>query len=133
MKQLLTDAEVRQVRRESEEHMTDVVAHLVPTTTTGTYGEQVKTWSTASTYRAGLAFSPFKFRAREMPDSMSEGVSEVLVRARLPHRSNVSPRDRIVLLTKFGVELAEPMLMEVQGPPELTLAGPILNLKYVEL
>ncbi len=130
---MITGDELSHIRHENERYLTDTLVHLRRTVTTGTYGEVVGAFSTASTYSAGLAYSPFKFRSREMArgDRAPIVMSEVLVRARVPEaaKGEIDTDDRVVLTHKFGELLDEPQIFDVQGFEELTIYGLILNLR----
>lgn len=131
---MLTRSQLRHYRTKNEQYMMDQVVYLAPSYTTGTYGERVTTYSTTATFKAGLAFSPFKFRARELSNQVVEGVSEVLVRARLPQDALnvIQPEGRLVLTKKWGETLTASIEFEVQGVEEFVVNGLIYNLKRLE-
>jgi hypothetical protein len=130
---MISKDELAQIRFENERYLTDRIVHLRRTSTTGTYGERVATFSTAGTYECGFAFSPFKFRSREvlLGDRSPTYLSEILVRARMPKsaQGEIDTDDRVVLTHKWGEKLDEPQIYDVQGYEELTLYGLILNLR----
>lgn len=131
---MLSDSELRQIRRENTRYLTDRLVHLRRVQTTGSYGEAISTYATASSWACGFAYSPFKFRSREMMrggDRATIAVSEILVRARLPQeaKGQIDTDDRVVLTHKFGEALEEPQIYEVQGYEEITVYGLILNLR----
>ncbi len=130
---MISDGEIAQIRRESERYMTDTLVHLRRTTTTGGYGETVATFSTVSSWPCGMAYSPFKFRAREVMqgDRAPVALSEILVRARVPQAALgvIDTDDRVVLTHKWGEKLDEPQVYEVQGYEEMTIHGLIINLR----
>ena len=131
---MLSKSELSHARYESERYLTDRLVHLRRTVTTGSYGEAISSFATASSWPCGFAYSPFKFRSREVlrgGERASIPVSEILVRARVPQamRGTIDTDDRVVLTYKFGEKLAEPEVYEVQGYEELTIYGMILNLK----
>lgn len=112
----------------------DEVAYLSPSSTTNDLGEPITTYTTTATFRAGLAYSPFKFRAREIGNQVVESVSEVLVRARLPIAALdvVQPEGKLVLTKKWGETLAAEVEFEVQGFEEQVANGLIYNLRRLE-
>lgn len=132
---MLTRRQLRHYRKMSEEYMMDEVVVLTRSQTTGSYGEPVFSYTTSATYSAGLAFSPFKFRAREISNDTAEAYSEVLVRARLPEAAygNIQPEDKLVLTKKWNETLESPIEFLVQGFEEHVAHGVIYNLKRLEL
>lgn len=122
-------------RARNVEHMTDVVVYQDVTISTDSYGGVSRSYSTTATYACGLAFSPFKFRAREIDTEVAEGVSEVLVRARFPQAALgvIQSEGRCILVKKWGETLTTPVTFEVQGFEEMILDGIIINLKRLEL
>lgn len=130
---MISNDELSHIRHENERYLTDTLVHLRRGVTTGTYGEVVATFATASSYQAGLAYSPFKFRSREVErgDRAPVTLSEILVRARMPEaaKGEIDTDDRVVLTHKWGEPLAEPQIFDVQGFEELTIYGLILNLR----
>jgi hypothetical protein len=122
-------------RDRNERYMTDTVLHMRAVLSTGSYGESARTYTTAATYACGFAFSPFKFRAREIDSEVAMEISEVLVRARLPQsaQGQIESEDRLVLIKKWGETLDTPVSFEVQGFEEMVLPGIIVNLKRIEL
>jgi hypothetical protein len=80
-----------------------------------------------------MAYSPFKFRAREVlrGDRAPVILSEILVRARLPYEATgvIDTDDRVVLTHKWGQPIDPPEVYEVQGYEEKTVYGLILNLR----
>lgn len=134
---MISPDELAQIRRDSENALTDRIVHLRRTTATGTYGEQIATFTTASTWPCGFAYSPFKFRSREVirGDRANVQLSEILVRVRIPQaaRGEIDTDDRVVLVSKFGEALSNPEIYEVQGFEELTVYGIILNLRRTEV
>lgn len=132
---MINQRELVQIRHEFDRALNDTVVHLRRSNVTGSFGEQRATFNTVGTYRAGFAFSPFKFRSRERGDEVGEQVGEIYVRARfsLDHQGVIDGDDRIVLVKQFGHELSSPAVFEVQGFEELTIGGLIINLRRVEI
>lgn len=134
---MLSDAELSHIRYESRRYLTDQLTHLQRSVTTGTYGEQVGTYATVATWTCGFAYSPFKFRSREVirGDRTGVALSEILVRVRMPEeaKGTIDTDDRVVLTHKFGKALPELQIYEVQGFEELTIYGFILNLRRTEV
>ena len=131
---MLSKNELEQVRRENERYLTDRLVHLKRSQVLGSYGEPLPTYATYSTWRCGFAYSPYKFRSREVlrgGERATIPVSEILVRARLPQEAKgvIDTDDRVVLIHKFNEALEEPQVYEVQGYEEITIYGLILNLK----
>jgi hypothetical protein len=131
---MLSPDELAQVRRENERYLTDRLVHLRRTVATGDRGQQVETFATVATWACGMAYSPFKFRSREVlrgGDRASIPVSEILVRARLPQaaQGTIDSDDRVALVEKFGEPVDPPELFDVQGYEERTIYGLVLNLR----
>lgn len=130
---MISPNELSHIRYENERYLTDRLVHLRRSVTTGTYGEVIATFTTASSWKCGMAYSPFKFRSREVMrgDRAPVPLSEILVRARMPQsaKDEIDTDDRVVLTHKFDELLDEPQVFEVQGFEELTIYGLILNLK----
>lgn len=122
--------EIAQIQHDNEQYLTDRVTHLRRTNVKGDYGEDVAVWSTVAEWDCGFAYSPFKFRSREIMADSRVPVSEILVRCRMPAaaRGTIDPADRLVLTHKFGVSVT-PDTYEVQGYEEQTIYGFILNLR----
>lgn len=122
-------------RARNVERMTDTMVYQDATVSTDSYGSVSRSYSTTATYQCGLAFSPFKFRAREIDTDIAEGISEVLVRARFPQEALgvIQPEGRCILIKKWGETLDTPVTFEVQGFEEMVLGGIIINLKRLEL
>lgn len=128
---VISPGELADIRFENNRYLHDELAHLRRTATTGTYGEQVQTFTTVATWRCGFAYSPFKFRSREVLADARTPISEILVRARMPDEAQgtIDTDDRVVLTHKMGEALAEPHTFDVQGFEELTIYGFVLNLR----
>lgn len=127
---MISPDELAQIRRDNERHLHDQLTHLRRTAATDVYGGQSVSWSTVATWRCGFAYSPFKFRAREVLADSRTPISEILVRARMPDaaRNTIDTDDRVILTHKFGEEVAYETY-DVQGFEELTIYGFILNLR----
>jgi hypothetical protein len=127
---MISPDELSQIRRENERYLTDELVHLRRSVAQGDYGEEVQTFSTVATWACGFAYSPFKFRSREVLADARTPISEILVRARMPNaaRDTIDTDDVVVLTRKFG-EPVEHQRFSVQGYEELTVYGFILNLK----
>jgi hypothetical protein len=128
---VISPDELAQIRHENERALHDELVHLRRTATTGAYGEQAATYTTVATWPCGFAYSPFKFRSREVLADARTPISEILVRARMPQaaRGTIDTDDRVVLVKKFGEALDPPQTYDVQGFEELTVYGFILNLR----
>lgn len=130
---MISRGEIAQARRESERYLTDTLVHLRRSVVAGDYGETISTFATASTWPCGMAYSPFKFRAREVlrGDRAPVVLSEILVRARMPQAAygQIDTDDRVVLTHKWGEKLDDPQVYDVQGYEEMTIYGLILNLR----
>jgi hypothetical protein len=127
--------EIGQIRRDFAASLHDRVIHQHRVSTTGSYGEEVKSYEDVATVAVGLAFSPFKFRSREAGNEIGEQVGEIFVRCRLPwdYRGRIEKEDRLVLTHLFDNEIDPPVVYEVQGWEEMTVGGLIINLRRVEL
>lgn len=122
--------ELDAIRFENERYLHDRLTHLRRTATRGQYGEEVAVFATVASWPCGFAYSPFKFRSREVLADARTPISEILVRARMPDeaRGSIDTDDRVVLTHKFGEPVAH-QTFDVQGFEELTIYGFILNLR----
>jgi len=127
---MITRDEIAQIQYDNEQYLNDRLAHLRRTNTKGSYGEDIAVWSTVAEWDCGFAYSPFKFRSREIMADSRVPISEILVRCRMPAaaRGTIDPADRVVLIEEFGQPIAHETY-EVQGYEEQTIYGFILNLR----
>lgn len=127
---MISPDELRQIRHDNQQYLHDRLTHLRRTVTMGAYGEEVATWTEVASWPCGFAYSPFKFRSREIMADARTPISEILVRARMPDeaRGTIDTDDRVILTHKFGEPVTNETY-EVQGYEELTVYGFILNLK----
>lgn len=132
-----TQRQIEAIRYRSVSLTGDVIQHMIrdANTTEGTYGAPEKSYTTGQTYSVGVAFSPFKFRSREIGNEVGEQVAEIhaRVRASFDLYNVVNKDDRIIHVKSFGNTLSPPVVYEVQGFDEITIAGVIINLKRAEL
>jgi hypothetical protein len=127
--------ELGQIRRDFAATLHDRVTHQRRVSATGAFGEQVKTYEDVASLPAGFAFSPFRFRSREIGNEIGEQVGEIFIRCRLAwdYRGQIQKEDRLVLTHLFGAEIDPPAVYEVQGWEEMTIGGLIINLRRVEI
>lgn len=127
---MISRDEVEQIQHDNEQHLHDRLVHLRRSNVKGDYGENIAVWSTVAEWDCGFAYSPFKFRSREIMADSRVPISEILVRCRMPAaaRGTIDPADRVVLTHKFGRAVPEETY-EVQGYEEQTIYGFILNLR----
>ena len=131
----LSTRELSMMRADNESHMMDTAVIYTRTDTLDDLGQPIPTWTEGDTIACGFAFSPFKFRSRELNIYGAEETSEILVRARVPsdYRDTLTTKDRLRLTHKFGVALTTGEDYDVQGFLEYGPSAMIVNLKRVEL
>lgn len=131
---MISPNELAQIRHENERYLTDRLLHVRRSMTMGSYGEQVVVWTEVRSWPCGFAYSPFKFRSREILADSRAPISEILVRCRMPiaARGTIDTDDRVILTHKFG-EAVTHETYEVQGFEEATIYGFILNLRRTEV
>ena len=131
----LSVLELGQMQVDNESYMMDTAVIYTRDDTLDSYGQPRPTWTEGATIPCGFAFSPFKFRSRELAIYGAEETSEILVRARvsLDYRDSLSTKDRLRLTHKFGVALTTGEDYDIQGFVEYGPSAMIVNLKRVEL
>lgn len=132
---MISPKEIRVLRYDHDRHLSDLAAVQTREMTTNSYGEAVYSYTTVGTYACGFAFSPFKFRAREANSQVTEGVSEIFVRARFSYDAvdSIERDGRVILVRRYGIAVSPPETYEVQGFAEQNISGIIVNLKRVEM
>lgn len=119
----------------SEDRMMDTAVIMNRTDTRDDVGQPIPAWADGTTISCGFAFSPFKFRSRELGTLGAEESSEILVRARvsLDYQDEIVESSRLRLTYRYGVALTTPQTYEVQGFNEIGPSAMVVNLKRVEL
>lgn len=130
-----TAKQLRVMRLSNVERMQDTADIYNYTTTRDAMGGVVKTWVKGSSIVCGFAFSPFKFRARELSTFGADESSEILVRARVPlaYDGEIQPDSRLHLTSLKGEARDPEEVYQVQGFDEVMPDSIVVNLKRVEL
>jgi hypothetical protein len=131
----LSTLDLAQMQLDNESHMMDTAVIYTRTDALDSLGQPIPTWTEGDTITCGFAFSPFKFRSRELDIYGAEETSEMLVRARvsLDEIDTLTTNDRLRLTHLKGVALTTPQDYDVQGFTERGPSAMVVNLKIVEL
>ena len=131
----LSTLELGQMQSDNEAYMMDTAVIYTRTDAINSSGQPIETWTAGATIPCGFAFSPFKFRSRELAVYGAEETSEILVRARisLDYVDVLTTNDRLRLTHKHGIALTVAQDYDIQGFLEPGPSGLVVNLKRVEL